>query len=146
MEEKTPYKAQMIFFGRTLLGVYFVIDGLYRLASFSASAEAIANHGFPISWLFVLVIAVSEIVCAMLMVIRYHTKIAASYLALFIIFEIIFSQLSPALSLDVKQVILYKDLLIFASLLVVFSHSRGYRSWLSFDARVGPSSERFELD
>ncbi len=146
MEEKTPYKAKMIFFGRVILSTYFIIDGLTRLANFSDSMAAVSAQGYPISWLFVLLIAGTEVVFAILMIIRYHTKIAASYLCLFILFEIIFSFQSPTLSSDFKQIILYKDLLIFASLLVVFSHSRGYRRWLSYDARGGPSSERFELD
>ena len=136
----------MIFLGRLLIGSYFLIDGLTKLANFSESAARIAAYDIPIAWFFLLLITGIEGVMAVLLIVRYHTKIAAAVLGLFIIGEIIFTQMSPLLTEEWQLAILMKDLLIFASLLSVYSHSRGYAGWHIHNTRIRPADDRFELD
>lgn len=136
----------MVFFGRLLVGSYFIIDGFSKLADYGESADAIAQYGIPLAGLFVLLIAVPEIVVAVLMITRFHAKLGSAFLTLFIIGEILFTQTASHLTAEIQNAILIKNLLIIGSLLSIYSHSRGIGSWHFHNTRIRPADERFELD
>jgi putative oxidoreductase len=116
--------------GRILVAVLFLLSGLGKIGSYTATAGYMASLGVP-SALLPLVIA-TEILGALAIALGWHTRIAAVLLAGFTLLAALVFHTNFA---DQIQMIMFlKDLSITGAFLLLFANGAGS---LSLDRRLG---------
>ncbi len=133
--------------GRMFLGSYFVLEGSTKLANLDSAMGMIAAYGIPASGLLVILIALFELLMGAFIFFRYHTKIAATALAVYLLtattiihFPLIFD------SHSIDRVTFMKDLAIVGGLLFMCAHCRGYSYWFTRATRAEPAKELFDVE
>jgi putative oxidoreductase len=112
--------------GRALLGVLFVISGLFKIVGFAGVAGWMASAGLPAAeFLLVLTIAI-EVIGGLMLFVGWQTHWAALTLALFLIpvtavFHAFWS--ADAAHFSDQLTAFLKNLAIFGGMLLVFERS-----------------------
>lgn len=118
--------------GRVLLSLIFVLSGLNKVNHFFATQQTMAEHGMPMTALFLLGAIFVEVVGGLSVLVGYRARIGATALALFmvpttLIFHTDFAN-------QIQMIMFMKNLSITGGLLMVVAHGSGA---VSLDRRTG---------
>lgn len=122
--------------GRILLAAVFVLSGFNKLNNFSGTAGFMASAGLPITEVLLVMTILIELICGLMLVTGYRTRLAALILFLFMIpVTLVFH--NPAAATDAalaqQQMIHFlKNLAIMGGLLQLWAFGPGA---FSLDAR-----------
>ena len=115
---------------RFLLGGFFVVSALTNLLNISQTAVNISSYGIPAAPLIVFFAALFKFLLGLFVILRYHTKISALLLAIYLSFiTIIFYGPWGWDTAPQIQFIFMRNVAIIGGLLLLCSYSRGYLLW-----------------
>lgn len=109
--------------GRIIVGAYFVLAGLPKLANLGFTAEMIDGVGFPVPMLFAVLAAVLEVGAGLAIMVNRYSTPAALLLAGFV-FIISFPFHGPQLWADdvMQQYTFMKNMALMGALLFMAAH------------------------
>lgn len=113
---------------RILIATIFLVAGISKLTNFEATAQYMASKNLPMVPLLLLAAAAIEIICGLMLVVGYKTRLAAWTLALFLVpTTLIFHNFWDASGTDavIQQAMFFKNLAIIGGLLYVAGHGPG---------------------
>lgn len=125
----TPTDVSAATLARIIIGGFFAISGANNLLTLSDSITVASNLGIPMAPLAVLLTALSKTILGVLIVIKFHTKLASLLLAIYIAITtlLFYNPLSWTVA-GVREVIFVRNIAILGGLLLLYAHSRGIGS------------------
>lgn len=125
--ERTKSDKYAIGFARLLIGGFFMLEGLSKLANTDSAIGVLNAYSIPAPGIFAILFALAEIVFGLMIALRYHTRTASLLLAVYVAISALTLHFSGAIdSHSISRTLLYKDLAIVGGLLFIHGHSRGY--------------------
>ena len=125
--ERTKSDKLAISLARLLIGGFFMLEGLSKLANTDSAVNVLGSYGIPAAGLLAVLFALFEILFGFMIAMRYHTRTASLLLAIYVAISAVVLHFSGAIeSHSIARTFLYKDLAIIGGLLFIHGHSKGY--------------------
>lgn len=119
----TTFERYLAPVGRILVGVFFILAGIGKLADIPGTTEYIASVGLPMGGVLAVAAAIVELVGGFMLLTGFKGKYAALSLAVFVLIVTVPFHGARTWAADpVQQVMFMKNIALFGALLFMAAH------------------------